>query len=598
MIRRLAYLALLLLVAVPAANAALRASVDNPQVAQGDTIELTLTHDGQSGTDPDLAPLKQDFDIVSRSTSTSMQIVNGSMSSSVRLALLLAPKRSGPLIIPALTWGADRSTPIAVTVGNSSASGQQGAGAPVRNLFLETTVDPKSPYVQAAVHVTVRIFIAAQLSHANLEFPTSDTIAVRQTGADQNGTTERDGQLYQVVVRHYVLTPQHSGHLVIPGPVLSGEVLVSRRSNNSNDPFSGFFGNSPFGGMMGVRKPIKINGDSIVLDVQPRPDGVGSSYWLPARNVTLTAQWTPAQAQVHVGDPVTVNLHLQAQDATSAELPDVSTLLQLPAGMKAYPDEPKLKDSGQDDTVVAERDQGIALIADQPGHYTLPELRLSWWDTRASQVRQAVVPARTIEVIPAPGSRTSPQAAAPAEDNTTSSSPAADGNNTPSTHSPAPTSGAGDARARGPLASTLPWPWISLVLGLLWVGTLIAWLASRRRQPPQPAQRVSTPTPTADAARARSAFQSACRANDPLAARRSLISWTNALSPGAPVAGLSALAKRIEDSNTATLLRELDRACYVGGSWDGAALAAALQKLTLREPTEAARKPALAPLYE
>ena len=58
MIRRLACLSLLLLMAVPAANAALRASVDNPQVAQGDTIELTLTHDGQSGTDPDLAPLK------------------------------------------------------------------------------------------------------------------------------------------------------------------------------------------------------------------------------------------------------------------------------------------------------------------------------------------------------------------------------------------------------------------------------------------------------------------------------------------------------------------------------------------------------------
>ena len=587
-------LSLLLLLAGPAAHAALRATVDNPQVAQGDTIELTLTHDGQSRTDPDLAPLKQDFDIVSRSTS--MQIVNGSASSTVQLALLLAPKRSGALIIPSITWDADRSTPIAVTVGSSSSSGQQGQqgiGAPGSRLFLETTADPKSPYVQGAVHVTVRIFIAAQISHADLEFPTTDAIAVRQAGADQNGTTERNGQLYQVVIRHYVLIPQHSGHLVIPGPVLSGEVVVSRRQNNPNDPFSGFFGNSPFGGMMGVRKPIRVSSDSIVLDVQPRPDGVGSSYWLPARNVTLTAQWSPAQTQVHVGEPVTVNLHLQAQDATSSELPDLSSLLQLPAGMKAYPDEPKLKDSAQGDTIVGERDQSVALIADQPGHFKLPELRLSWWDTQANQVREAVIAAQTIEVIPAPGSQTSNQAAAPTEDDTTASSPATSANNSPSAHS------AATAQTRGPAATTIPWPWISLALALLWGGTLIAWLTSRGRPgPAQPAPRTSSPTPTVDSARARSAFQAACRANDASGARRNLISWANAVSPGAPIAGLTALAKRVEDSNTVTLLRELDRACYAGGTWDGAALAEALQELNLGERAEAARKPVLAPLYQ
>src|SRR6185312_65015 len=132
-------------------------------------------------------------------------------------------------------WDSDRSVPIAINVG--SGSGQHGAGAPTSRLFLETTADPKSPYVQAAVHVTVKLFIATQLSHADLEFPATDAVAVRQAGPDQNSTTERNGQFYQVVVRHYLLTPQHSGHLVIPGPVLTGKVLVSQQSNNANDPF-------------------------------------------------------------------------------------------------------------------------------------------------------------------------------------------------------------------------------------------------------------------------------------------------------------------------------------------------------------------------
>ena len=593
MIRRLLCVPLLLLLATSAAYAALRATVDNTQVAPGDSVQLTLIHDGRSHSEPDLSPLKQDFDIVSRSTSTSFQIVNGSASSSTQLTLLLAPKRSGPLIIPAIAWDSDRSGPIALNV--TSNSSQQGAGAPPSRLFLETTAEPKSPYVQAAVHVTVKIFIAAQLSHADLEFPTTDAAAIRQAGRDENGTTERNGQLYQVVVRHYVLTPQHSGHLVIPGPVLSGEILVSQRqgNGNTNDPFSGFFGNSPFAGMMATRKPVRVNSDSIVLDVEPRPAGAGSSYWLPARNVTLTAQWSPAQTQVHVGDPITVNLHLQAQDTTSAELPDLSSLLQLPAGIKAYPDEPKLKDSGQGDTVVSERDQSIALIADQPGQFTLPELRLSWWDTQSNQAREAVIPAKTFEVTPAPGSQTAPP---PVENNAQTPAATANASGARPTQLTAPAPG---GNGRGPATATTPWPWISLALGLLWVGTLVAWLVSRTRPGgSQPPPKAVGAVPTADASRARSAFQSACRGNDALAARRNLIAWANAVAPDHKILGLSALGKRIKDSNTTRLLHDLDRACYVGGTWDGAALAAALQELTPRERPEAAGKPALAPLYQ
>jgi hypothetical protein len=219
---------------------------------------------------------------------------------------------------------------------------------------------------------------------------------------------------------------------------------------------------------------------------------------------------------------------------------------------------------------------------------------LSWWDTQANQVREAVVAARTIDVLPAPGSsQSSSQAAAPTEDNTTASSPATNASNTSATQAAAP------AQTRRPAATSNPWPWISLALGLLWVGTLIAWLTSRKRPgPAQPVPRTGSPTPTVDASRARSAFQAACRANDALAARRNLISWANARSPGAQIAGLTALAKQIEDSNTVALLRELDRACYAGGTWDSTALAAALQELNLGQRDAAARKPALAPLYQ
>src|SRR5262245_52648148 len=117
MMRRLRWVLLLVLAAawLPA-NAALRASVDNPTVAPGETVQLTLAHDGQTGTRPDLTPLKQDFDIVGSSTSRALQIINGRASSTTQLELSLAPKRNGQLTIPSITWDSDRSPALTVNV--------------------------------------------------------------------------------------------------------------------------------------------------------------------------------------------------------------------------------------------------------------------------------------------------------------------------------------------------------------------------------------------------------------------------------------------------------------------------------------------------
>jgi hypothetical protein len=591
---------LMLLVAGSPANAALRAWVDNTQVAPGDTVELNLAHDGQTSSQPDLTPLKQDFDIVSRNTSTRLQIVNGKVSATTQLQLSLAPKHAGQLTVPPISWDSDQSAPLTVTVGAASGGGTGAAqGAADNRILLETEVDPKTPYVQGAVHVTVHVYAAVPLSQADLNFPATDAALVRQVGSDDTGTSQRNGQSYQVVTRHFLLFPQHSGHLSIPGPTLSGAIPVRTRHADPNDPFSGFFAGSPFGGMLNASKPIHLNGEPITLDVRPRPAGAGMSYWLPARNLTLTAQWRPTDLQAHVGDPVTVNLKLQAADLTAAQLPDLSTLLTLPPGLKAYPDEPKLEDVAQGDSILGDREQNIALIADQAGSFTIPELRLSWWDTQSNQTRETVIPARTLVVQPAAGSKTASTANTPAPAASTAPQsslgvPApANGPNAP----PAATSGA-NTQAKGTAAGYGPWAWVSLGFGLLWIATLIGWFRSRRRvttgaAAPTHAGQQSSP----DKSSARAAFQAACRANDAGAARRNLLVWANAVLPGPRVVGLSDLAKRLKDPQITAVLRALDRGCYAGDPWDGTALAAALTTLQPGDQKTDVKPRELAPLY-
>jgi len=599
--RRYLYAALLFTAVAPAANAELRASLDNTRIAPGDTVQLALTHDGRSSSQPDLTPLREDFDIIGRSTSSNVQIINGNVSSSTQLQLTLSPKRTGNLTIPSLSWDSDHSAPLTLEVsGNAASAASAGADTNADTsgndrVFIETEVTPKQPYVQAGVDVTVRLYSAVPLSQASLDFPDSSEAWVRQVGADQTGTQERRGTTYNVITRHYVLFPQRSGTLTIPGPTLSGQIPAgSRHSNGSWDPFSDLLSNSPFSTMLGGTKPIRLHAAPIGLNVRPRPAGAAMNYWLPARSVTLQASWKPSQGEVHAGDPITLDLDLRAQGLTAAQLPDVSTQLGLPPGLKAYPDQPQLKDTPDGDEILGERHQSVALISDQPGRFTIPDLHLTWWNTQTNRPAEVILPGRTLTVEPAAGSSPAVAASAQPKRGTTAHAPSSANDKT------AVSSAASDQMGpRGASPWVSPggaWPWVSLVFGVLWVSTSIAWWRSRRKDAIQPAPR-EPGTNSAGASAAKAAFRTACRANDPQEARRHLLAWVNAALGPHRIRGLNELANKMHDPSLTPLLRELDRACYAGAEWNGDALSKVLAELPKKQRAPTPVKGELAPLY-
>lgn len=102
---------LLVGLSLPAA-AAVNAWLDHDQVGPGETVQLTLQHDGQTDAEPDLAPLQQDFDIAGRSSGSNIRIINGQMNAQTQISLMLVPKHNGKLQIPALHWDGDRKSVV------------------------------------------------------------------------------------------------------------------------------------------------------------------------------------------------------------------------------------------------------------------------------------------------------------------------------------------------------------------------------------------------------------------------------------------------------------------------------------------------------
>jgi len=412
--------------------------------------------------------------------------------------------------------------------------------------------DIQTPYVQGQVVYTVRVLSRVSLRQAELSEPKSADATFERLGEDKNYSSYREGQRYSVIERRYAVFPQRSGKVEIEAPVLTAALPEQGGRRDA------FFGN-PFGDLFQQTHPVQVRGRSLTLEVKPQPKGTGSP-WLPADSLQLSETWSPDPPRFRVGEPVTRTIAITAQGLSAAQLPDLDSAL--PAGIKVYPDKAQTETRAEGDDLVSMKVLKQALVPSRAGKLSLPEIRLPWWDTQADRPQVTIIPAHTVEILPAPPGMTAappPPAAEPVA------------SLAPTAQRPAPTVPAalalGDALRQ---EARLPWAWVSLTLGLAWLVTLGLWLRERRRGTRVPPA-AAVPQPAAlSRGKARARVEQACRANDAKAAREALLAWGTARWPTHPPRRLDALAARLGETAVQTL-SELDRHLYAHDAtapWD------------------------------
>lgn len=192
---------------VHTAWAAFTASTDRTQLASGESVQLTLQSDRSGSSQPQLAPLDKDFEVLGRSTSTSVQFVNGSMSSLRQVRLVLAPRHSGRVEVPALQWDGENSSAIELNVAAPGASANgagtsgsaEGATGAAAHVFITTSLDAMPPHVQSALALTVRLYSDQKLYQATLDLPGNADVRVQRIGNDATVQETRNGRTYQVL---------------------------------------------------------------------------------------------------------------------------------------------------------------------------------------------------------------------------------------------------------------------------------------------------------------------------------------------------------------------------------------------------------------
>ena len=540
--------------------AAPQVQLDRNRVSAGETLTLRLNADSSATGEPDFTPLEQDFDILSRGQSKMTSIVNGVISNTRQWTLQLAPKRMGRLMIPAISLGAAQSQATAVEV---VADADRSPADGPRPLFMEAEAEHQTPYVQQPFGYRVKLYFRQQPQQAALSDPQADGATIQRVGEDHGREQVINGQTYIVIERTYLVTPQRSGPLTIQSPRLDA-VVPEPRPGTQRDPFADLdeaFGGSLFQGMPGMGSPgrrVVERAPDLTLQIRAQPAG-SVSPWLPATSVQLSDEWTPTPPVFQVGEPLTRTLTITAQGTTAAQLPNLDAGML--DGVQVYPDQPRAEDLSGVAAPTAIKSFKIALVPSRAGPLTLPEIRLDWWDTVADAPRVAIILARTVEVAPAPAGTAAPPVA--------STEPAVTA--APEIAAPADPKPRQDVVAGQPDAGW--WPWLTLLLGLVWLATLGWWRRERRaRRTASGAVNLKLEEANESLRAARRQIERACADSDARAARAALIRWGQICWPAQAPSGLGELAGRLGGEGIETLLSALDRAIYAPSSevWDGA----------------------------
>ncbi|CAE1138387.1 hypothetical protein FHT12_001227 [Xanthomonas campestris] len=432
-------------------GAVTRAWLDRDSANAGDVVMLNIETD-QRGVDPDYTPLRNDFTLGAKSANQQMQVTNGSVTVRALFGVVLTPRKSGELIVPAIRVGNERTEPLRLQVGasasgaGSSAPGAAAAAQGNEDAFVQTQVDDPQPYVQQSVGVVVRLYFATQLASGELDLEAPDGASLQRIGDDVSSVKVLNNRQYNVVERRYLLVPERSGRLVLPSARFNGRSV------------GGFF-DDYFGRGNGE---LSARSASIPLQVRAQPANAPQP-WLPLRSLQLRYTTTPQRATA--GEAAQIVVEASARGATQAQFPDLPTPSVPDAQVFAEP--AQYEERFVDGSPQLRLTRRYSIVPNRAGPLVVPGLQVAWWDVGAAAAKTASLPDLTLDVAAGTGAFAAP---APA--------PAA----SPSPGNPATTPAASTLSLQQPAATQRPWGWIAAAMGfaLLWIATLV-WALSRRR---------------------------------------------------------------------------------------------------------------------
>ena len=506
---------------MPLANAVeVSASVDRNPIYLDESVTLVLTAEDQSTNipAPDLELLRVDFEILSQSTQTNINIVNSVPNVVQSWVIEIQPKRLGVIEIPALMIAGAQTQAIQLEV-QKYVSNVATEGA---EIFLKVDVTSNNPYVQSQLNFTTRLYYSIPIVNGTLSDPQIPFATVEASAQESRYNSRRAGIDYRVIERQYAVFPEQSGSFTI-APIEFACVI------ERIDPVTN------------LRKHYRerYSSNPVRLEVKPIPRSYSGSTWLPAQDLQLADSWNGRVPDFKVGRPESREISINALGLRAIQLPLVefeeNSTARIYAGSQS-----DQKTSPGADWLVSSRTDEFAIVPKSDSNVEVPKVEVVWWDVNEDREKIAVLPAISVSM----GQSVSQSI----EENPVGVNP--DGIETLQI-------------SEAIVHQDQHWKLISLALLGIWLLTLLMWLLSGRYRRGQLKEVESSQVQNAESERQLlRRIKQACEIGDAAKISKVLLVWAENYWADRPPKNLIELGRRLQSEELMPLLEDLDRALY------------------------------------
>ena len=389
-------------------------------VAVGEQFRLTYTVNTQNVSDFHAGDIPEELEVLigpNRSMQSSYQMINGhtSSSSSITYTYIVCATKNGTFTIPPaqVVVGGKAITSNSLTIKVSGSPQASSGGSPRQHrqdeqgeirdagsmisgsdLFIKVSANKKRVYEQEPILLTYKVYTLVGLTSLRGDMPDLKSFYTQEVSLPTQKSFSIEtfnGRPYKTTTwSQYVMFPQMTGKLQIPSITFEGIVV---QQNRSIDPFEAFFNGGS--GYIEVKKKIVAPGIDIQVDPLPeRP--AGFSGGVGHFNVSASLNKTETKAN----DPVTLRITISGSgNLKLVKQPQV----ELPKDFDKY--EPKVTDQTKLTTAGIEGSMiyDILIVPRHQGHYELPPVSLTYFDTTSKTYKTVTSEALTLDVAPGAG---------------------------------------------------------------------------------------------------------------------------------------------------------------------------------------------------
>lgn len=290
--------------------------------ALGQPFRVEFSVDAEPERDSFRAPSFEGFEVLagpSVSTGHSIQFVNGKQSSSYNCSytFVLLPSESGTFTIGSATVEVDGKTystkPLPIEIIAEKESGttsrnEQSTQTPESriakdDILLRLKVSDTEVYKGESIRASLMLYTRVNIDNIeSLNMPSFDGFWSQELTFDNTPSREQlNGRIYEAYkINELLLSPQESGHIVIPAATMKVLAQVVVQDNRHYDPI--------FGGRQIYHVARELKTTPVSINVKEFPRGAPASFNGAVGSFTLSSRMPSSELESNSADQIEITI--------------------------------------------------------------------------------------------------------------------------------------------------------------------------------------------------------------------------------------------------------------------------------------------------